>query len=191
MSPEEFEAIPDTLWVREVVLRLPKLGYRDQQIIVVTTLLDAQKYSAEAITQLYGYRWQAAEINLRHLKTTLKMEMLTAKTPGMVRKELWSHLLAYNLVRTLMERASPLAKYARSRLSFQEARQQFNAIIPLCANLNKTVRKRLYRHLLSQIAIDLLPVRPDRHEPRVVKRRPKPFPRMTQPRFVLKAKIVA
>jgi Transposase DDE domain len=191
MSPEEFEAIPDTLWVREVVLRIPQPGYRDQRIIVVTTLLDAQQYTAEKLTQLYGYRWQAAEINLRHLKTTLKMEMLTAKTPRMVRKELWTHLLAYNLIRTVMEKASPFANYARSRLSFQGTRQQFNTMLSLCANLGKTVRKRLYQHLLSQIAADLLPVRPDRHEPRVVKRRPKAFARMKQPRAVLKAKIAA
>lgn len=191
MSPEEFEAIPDTLWVREVVLRIPKPGFRDQRIIVVTTLLDAQQYSAEKLTQLYGYRWQAAEINLRHLKTTLKMDLLTAKTPTMVQKELWSHLLAYNLIRTVMEDAAPIARYARSRLSFQGTRQQFNTMLSLCANLGKTIRKRLYRHLLLQIAADLLPIRPDRHEPRVVKRRPKPFPRMKQPRSVLKAKIAA
>lgn len=191
MSPEEFEAIPDTLWVREVILRIPKPGYRDQRIILVTTLLDAQRYTAEALTQLYGYRWQAAEINLRHLKTTLKMEMLTAKTPAMVRKELWTHLLAFNLIRTVMENASPFARYARSRLSFQATRQQFNAMLSLCANLGKAVRNRLYRHLLLQIAADLLPIRPDRHEPRVVKRRPKPFPRLKQPRSILKAKIAS
>ncbi len=93
MTDEEVEAIPDTLWVREVVLRLPRQGHRDQRIIVVTTLLDAQRYTAEQLTLLYGWRWQAAEANLRHLKTTLKMEMLTAKTPTMVRKEIWTHLI--------------------------------------------------------------------------------------------------
>ena len=62
---------------------------------MVTTLLDAKRYTAWQLTQLYGLRWQAAEVNLRHLKTTLKMEMLTAKTPAMVRKEIWTHLFAY------------------------------------------------------------------------------------------------
>lgn len=95
MSASEFAALPATLEVREVCLRLRRQGFRDQNIIVVTTLFDAKRYSAWQLTQLYGLRWQAAEVNLRHLKTTLKMEMLTAKTPAMVRKEIWTHLFAY------------------------------------------------------------------------------------------------
>ena len=95
MSQSEFAALPSMLLVREVYLRLRRRGFRDQNIIVVTTLLDAKQYSAWQLTQLYGLRWQAAEVNLRHLKTTLNMEMLTAKTPEMVRKEIWTHLLSY------------------------------------------------------------------------------------------------
>lgn len=95
MSESEFAALPSTLIVREVCLRLTRRGFRDQSIIVVTTLLDPQRYSARQLTLLYGRRWQAAEVNLRYLKTTLKMEMLTAKTPEMVRKEIWTHLFAY------------------------------------------------------------------------------------------------
>lgn len=94
MSESEFAALPATLLVREVCLRLPRQGFRDQTIIVVTTLLDHKRYSVRQLTQLYGLRWQAAEVNLRHLKTTLKMEMLSAKTPDMVRKEIWTHLFA-------------------------------------------------------------------------------------------------
>jgi hypothetical protein len=95
------------MMVREVSLRLTRQGWRDQCIIVVTTLLDAERYSAQQLTRLYGYRWRAAEVNLRHLKTTLNMEMLAAKTPSMVRKEFWAHLLGYNLLRTIMEQAAP------------------------------------------------------------------------------------
>ena len=160
-------------------------------MIVVTTLLDAKQFTAESLTQLYGWRWQAAEINLRHLKTTLQMERLTAKTPEMVRKELWTHLLAYNLLRSVMEKAAPLLDYQRSRLSLQGTRQLFNQMIPLLATATQVVRLRLYAHLLDDIVEDTLPIRPNRHEPRVVKRRPKPFPRMTKPRAVLKAKIAA
>jgi hypothetical protein len=189
MSDDEFAAIPDTLRVREVCLRLSRKGFRDQFIIVVTTLLDAKRYSADQLTRLYGWRWQAAEVNLRHLKTTLKMEMLTAKTPEMVCKEIWTHLLAYNLLRTLMEQAAPLLAYQRARLSFQGARQQFNQLLALLATTTNTARQRLYDHLLQSIADDPLPLRPNRHEPRVVKRRPKPFPRMRLPRNVLKAKL--
>ena len=95
MSEPEFAALPATLLVRFVCLRHIRRGFRNQNIIIVTTLLDAKRYSARQLTHLYGLRWQAAEVNLRHLKTTLKMEMLTAKTPEMVRKEIWSHLFAY------------------------------------------------------------------------------------------------
>ena len=191
MSADEFAAIPDTLSVREVCLRLSRKGFRDQFVIVVTTLLDAERYTAEDLTALYGWRWQAAEINLRHLKTTLQMEMLTAKTPKMVRKEIWTHLLAYNLLRSVMEKAAPLLDYQRSKLSLQGTRQLFNQMLPLLATTTHDVQQRLYAHLLDDIAKDTLPERPNRHEPRVVKRRPKPFPRMRQPRAVLKAKIVA
>lgn len=189
MTDEDFGAIPDTLWVREVVLRLPRRGHRDQRIIVVTTLLDANRYTAEKLTLLYGWRWQAAEVNLRHLKTTLKMEMLTAKTPTMVHKEIWTHLIAYNLIRSMMEQAAPWANFARSRLSFQGTRQIFNHMLSFFAILGKSVRNRLYLDMLFQIVAVLLPDRPNRHEPRVVKRRPKPFPRMSQPRSVLKASL--
>ena len=191
MSEQEFAAIPDTLMVREVCLRLSRKGFRDEFIIVVTTLLDAQLYTAKQLTLLYGWRWQAAEVNLRHLKTTLKMEMVTAKTPEMVRKEIWVHLLAYNLLRSVMEQAAPLVDYARARLSLQGTRQQFNQMLALLATTTNAIRDALYHQLLEDIAADLLPHRPNRHEPRVVKRRPKPFPRMRQPRSVLKAKLAA
>ena len=72
LSQTDFDRLPETMIVREVSLRLTRKGWRDQFIIVVTTLLDAKIYSAHALTELYGYRWRAAEVNLRHLKTTLK-----------------------------------------------------------------------------------------------------------------------
>ena len=80
MTNEEFEALPSSFIVREVCLRIKQRGFRDERIIVVTTLVDAQRYTVKKLTALYGLRWSAAEVNLRYLKTTLKMEMLTAKT---------------------------------------------------------------------------------------------------------------
>jgi len=151
--------------------------------------LDAKRYSADQLTHLYGLRWQAAEVNLRHLKTTLNLEMVSAKTPEMVRKEIWTHLFAYTLLRTLMWKAAAPSKMTPFQLSLQGARQQFNHLITLFATLTKSMRQRLYQVLLAQIAADLILERPQRSEPRVVKRRPKPFPRMQQPRSVLKAKL--
>ena len=74
--------IPQTLVVREVCLRLSLKGFRDQRIIVVTTLLDAQRYSAGQLTRLYGWRWPVAEVNLRHLKTYLKNGDAQCQNPG-------------------------------------------------------------------------------------------------------------
>ena len=88
-----------------------------------------------------------------------------------------------------MEYAAPLADEARTRLSVQGARQHFNQMLALLATATRATRERLYAHLLENIATDLLPIRPNRYEPRVVKRRPKSFPRMRQPRSVLKAKL--
>lgn len=191
MSAAEFEAIPETLQVREVRVKLKEKGFRDKFIVIVTTLLDAHRYSANQLAKLYSWRWYAAEVNLRHLKTTLSMEMITAKTPEMVRKDLWTHLLAYNLLRTVMEQAAPQIDYQRARLSLQGTRQHFRQSLPLLATTTSSRRLRLYDYLLNAIADDKLPLRPNRHEPRVVKRRPKPFPRMKQPRAVLKAKLSA
>jgi Transposase DDE domain/Insertion element 4 transposase N-terminal len=190
MSKEEFAQLPEFLEVREVSILLRRRGFRDKHIIIVTTLLDAQRYSAKQLGLLYGLRWQAAEVNLRHLKTTLGMEMLSAKTPQMVRKDLWAHLLAYNLLRTVMLQTAQSSNQVLSSLSLQGTRQQFLQTIGLLAISIQAVRERLYRVLMEVVAKDLLPLRVFRSEPRVVKRRPKPFPRMTKPRDVLKASLV-
>ena len=190
MSESEFAALPSTLMVREVCLRLTRQGNRSPDHYRGHYATRCQTLHG-SLTQLYGLRWQAAEVNLRHLKTTLKMEMLTAKTPAMVRKEIWTHLFAYTLLRTLMWEATGTSDNTPFQLSLQAVRQQFNQMVPLLATMAKSTRKQLYQVLLQQVATDLLPVRPHRSEPRVVKRRPKPFPRMQQSRPVLKAKLAA
>lgn len=189
MTNEEFEALPSSFIVREVCLRIKQRGFRDERIIVVTTLVDAQRYTVKKLTALYGLRWSAAEVNLRYLKTTLKMEMLTAKTPVMVRKEIWTHLLAYNLLRTVMWQAVCSSENTVFQLSFQSTRQQFNLLLTLLATTGKRQQRQWRQLLLEQVATNLLTIRPGRSEPRVLKRRPKPYPRMQEPRSVLKAKL--
>ena len=130
-------------------------------------------------------------MNLRHLKTTLTMEMIAAKTPEMVRKDLWVHLLAYNLLRSLMWQAAKHSTVGAARLSLQGTRQQFNHFRPELVNANPLERQQRYHTLLAIVGTLIVPLRPHRCEPRVVKRRPKPFPRMQQPRSVLKARLVA
>ena len=190
MRQANFKALPQSIQVREVHLLIQKPGFRPQQIILVTTLLDPKRYPKAKLAELYRLRWTATEVNLKHLKTTLKMEMIWAKTPDMVRKEIWVHLLAYNLLRTLMWQSARRAGVSPLRISLQGTRQQFNHFRPSLARATAKNRLQLYATLLEVISDQLVPLRPNRAEPRVTKRRPKSFPRMQQPRSLLKAKLV-
>ncbi len=192
LSEQDFACLPPTLLVREVHLRLVRKGFRTQEMILVTTLLDPQLYPKHKLAKLYGLRWQAAEVNLRHLKTTLNMEMLATLTPSMVRKEVWVHMMAYNILRTLMWNACPAVPDGKTpHLSLQGTRQAFAQFVPLLATTSQTLRRSLKPRLLALVAQQLLPLRPGRIEPRVRKRRPKSFPLMKQPRNILKRKLAA
>lgn len=168
---------------------LARKGQRTQVIVLVTTLLDASAYPKAKLAELYGLRWQA-EVNLDHIKTTLGMETLRAQSPEMMRKELYAHLIAYNLLRHLMAQAAAEYAVQPERLSLQGTRQSFNHYRPLMAML-LTKQIMWQRQLLKMVALDVVPKRPDRHEPRVKKQRPKAFPRMMKPRDVLKRKLGA
>ncbi len=191
MNRADFEALPATMQVREVHLLIQQPGFRPKEIILVTTLLDPKRYPKAKLAQLYHLRWLATEVNFKHLKSTLGMEMILAKTPEMVRKEIWVQMLAYNLLRTLMWKSARLAQRSALQISLQATRQHFNQFRPALATANTKEGSRLYLILLEVIATQLVPSRPGRAEPRVIKRRPKSFPRMQQPRSVLKAKLVA
>ncbi|MGK7906356.1 MAG: IS4 family transposase [Synechococcus sp.] len=192
LAEQDFARLPATLLVREVHLLLYRKGFRPKEIILVTTLLDPQQYSKQKLADLYDRRWQAAEVNLKHLKTTLNMEMLTAQTPQMVRKAIWVHMMAYNLLRTLMWQARPTVADGKTpQLSLQGTRQVFNQFVPLLATASQQSHRSLDRQLLVLVAQQLLPLRPGRIEPRVRKRRPKPFPLMKHPRPILKRKLTA
>jgi hypothetical protein len=191
LSPEEFEALADSIEVREVHISIQVPGFRPTNFVVVTTLKDPKRYPKAKLAELYRLRWQATEVNLRHLKTTLAMEMIAAKTPAMVTKSIWVHLLTYNLLRTLMWDAVANSEVAALRVSLQGARQQFNHFRPEFLHLAPSQQQRGYQALLSAVRQLIVPFRPNRSEPRVVKRRPKPFPRMQEPRSVLKAKLAA
>ncbi len=101
LTQEEFDSLPSTLIVREIYFYIIIPGFRTKQISLITTLLDEKTYSTVNIVRLYDERWDV-EVNLKHLKTTLGMDVLRGKTPSLVRKEIWVFLLAYNLLRTLM-----------------------------------------------------------------------------------------
>ncbi len=190
MSPEEFAQLPDCVKVREVHFLIRQQGFRTQEIIVVTTLLDAKTYTRSQLAKLYQLRWEI-EVDLRHVKTTLGMDELRGKTPQMVRKEIYMHLMAYNLLRTLMWQAGMTQGVSPLRLSLQGTRQHLRNFIPELIQAVSKQRQRLYRTLLSMIVQQPLLERPGRSEPRVRKRRPKAFPLMKQPRSVLKRQLAA
>lgn len=189
LTQRAFDALPARLRLREVRIVVSRPGFRSTIVDLVTTLLDAAVYSKEALGELYRRRWNA-ELNFRHVKTTLGMESLSTKTPALVRKELLTFLLAYNLIRALMWEAGTRYAVDPLRISFKGSVQHWTSFAPLLAACCENQQRFLYDQLLRLLSRELVPDRPNRVEPRVVKRRPKPFPRMKQPRSVLKAQLM-
>jgi hypothetical protein len=182
--------LPSTWVVREVSFHVTQPGFRTKSVTLVTTLLDAKRYPAWALAELYFRRWRM-ELWLRDLKITMDMDMLRTKTPARVRAELAMFLVGYNLIRTVMFDAAKGSEVRLEQLSFKSALMRFGL---WCAGLRSSIRIRVwllgYQAMLKDLARDLNPDRPGRYEPRVVKRRPKPFPRMQQPRQVLRQQLV-
>jgi hypothetical protein len=190
MSHDEFAKLPAQVQVREVHLLIQQKGFRSKEIIVVTTLVDAKVYTKAKLAQLYQWLWQV-EVDLRHLKTTLGMELLRGKTPEMVRKEIYVHLMAYNLLRTVMWQAGKQAGVCPMRISLQGTRQHLSHFCCQFYKAGAKKRAKLYDALLTVVTDKLLPERPYRYEPRLKKQRPKPYGWMQQPRDVLKRKLAA
>jgi len=182
MGLRQWKALPATLTVRLVRFTADIPGFRSHQVVVATTLLDRVAYSADQIAALYRDRW-LIELRLRDIKTTLGMEVLRGKTPDIVRKEIAMHLLAYNLIRCLMWEAATRHGRPLHRLSFAGTLDRLNILEPYLQLLEGSRRaEQLYQLLLGWIAGDLLPHRPNRIEPRAVKRRPKQYDRLNRPR---------
>lgn len=185
LSPEEWEALPGQITVR--ILRFTAvIRGRRQRVVLVTTLLDPLLYPAQELIALYGRRWQM-ELTLRHLKTTMGMEQLRCQSPEMAHKEVLAYLVAYNLIRCLMAEAVAEIGVQMERVSFKgtvDAVRNYAAEIRAARSQGK--REALWRDLVATIAADLVPDRPGRTEPRAVKRRPKPYPLLNQPRHQFK-----
>jgi hypothetical protein len=181
-TPQQWATLPAQLTIRLLRLAVDIPGFRSRTIFVATTLLDPIAYRADEIAALYRDRW-LIELRLRDIKITLGMDVLRGKTPDIVRKEIYMHLLAYNLLRALMWEAA--AKHGRDlhRLSFAGTVDRLNAAIPYLRLYQGTHKAtRLYHLLLQWIAHDPNPDRPNRIEPRAVKRRPKQYAILNKPR---------
>lgn len=175
-SREQWEALPSILRVRQIKVSVRVPGWRTESFYIITTLTDADRYSAAELADLYLQRWNV-ELFFRDIKTTMGMDVLKCKTPEMVRKEIIMHFIAYNSVRMLMYEAAEERCVDLSRLSFKGSLQALRQWEPHLNHmrLNKRERHRLISRLYDAIAENEVPLRPGRSEPRCVKRRPKPF----------------
>lgn len=186
MTREQYQSLPDCLTLREVRVQVEQKGFRTREVIVVTTLLDPEKYLAAEIAKLYRRRWQA-ELNLRSLKIVLQMDHLRCKTPHRVRNELYMHLLAYNLIRKVMAMAASRAGAEPWTVSFKGALQTLGRMLPLLET--KVSIDDWCAALLQAIASHAVGDRPDRFEPRLKKRRPKQYKHLREPRENYKKRV--
>lgn len=190
LRKKDYRQLPETLWLREIRYTVAVQGFRTQQITLVTTLLDCHEYSARDLAELYFQRWEV-ELDFRHIKTTMQMDVLRGKTPDTVRKEIWTHLLAYNLIRSVMWEAGATRNVTMRRISFKGTIQHVLSLRDLFVNNGSISVRSAWETLLILVANQKVPFRPQRIEPRVRKRRPKSYPLMTKPRAQLKAKLGA
>ena len=173
MTAQEYAALPERQVVRELRYPVGQPGFRTRWVTLVTTLLDAELYPLLALASLYRLRWQV-EQHLKELKTTLHMEMLRCKTVEGVLKELHIFALVYNLARVVLSAASRRQGQPIGRLSFVDA--------------VRWLRSAKAGERLAKLVVN--PDRPDRVEPRVLKRRPKEYDRMTLPRAELRRRLL-
>jgi hypothetical protein len=188
----EYNALPDAITVREARFRVDEPGFRTRSVVVVTTLLDPGQASREDLASLYRARWHN-ELDLRSLKVTLQMSLLRGRTPEMVRKEIWAHALAYNLIRTVMAQAAAGAGVPPRSISFKAAVQVLEAFRPLIdfqAHRGASHRAAVYGQLLRAVAMHRVADRPDRFEPRMAKRGPRRFDGLTRPRTEVKRRML-
>ena len=177
----EWESLPSSIKIREVRTKIRRDGYRMRTIVIVTTLLDNEKYSAKDLTDLFSLRWNC-ELDLRSIKRTLGMHHVKCKTPEMVRKVIWSYLLAYNLIRVRMAQAAAVQGVIPRKLSFSAARDFIEQFANGLRNARGPERQKLEAELIKAIAHCRVGDRPGRKEPRAVKKRDQTHPLLTKPR---------
>ncbi len=181
MDQETYAAIPEAVTIRELRVRVAQRGFRTRTLIVMTTLLDAIEFPHDELATLYRARWHA-ELDIGSLKQTLKMDVLRCRTPEMVRKEIWAHLLVANLIRGVTAEAARGHDVLPRGLSFQGARQTIQGFRSELSHAGSSEAEVLREVALKAIASHRVGDRPDRVEPRVRKRRPKNYPLMHEPR---------
>jgi hypothetical protein len=181
-TAQQWQQMPAYITVRILRFTATIRGFRHRRVTLVTTLLDPEFYPAWQIIALYGRRW-SLELCFRDLKTTMGMETLRCQSPAMAEKELLAYLVAHNLVRCVMAEAVARYQVPLERISFKgslDALRQYSAAMAQARS--QKLRRVLWEDLLLNLARDLVPLRPNRREPRAVKHRPKAYPLLNQPR---------
>jgi hypothetical protein len=189
MDEETYATIPETLTIRELRVRVDVRGFRVRELVVVTTLTDATRYSAAEIARLFRLRWHV-ELDLRNIKTSLRLDDLRGKTPDMVRREIWVHWLAYNLIRKVMAQAALSGQKLPRELSFAGA---LSAVVGAFAHASVADSSRLSALAQAQhrlVTHGRVGHRPNRVEPRAIKRRPKSHKLLNEPRAEARAKLL-
>jgi hypothetical protein len=189
MDHMTYEQMPKRLQIRELAFRVAVPGFRVDTIVLATTLLDATAFCRDDIAELFFERWNV-ELDLRSIKIEMAMDVLRCKTPEMVEKEIWVHVLAYNLIRTLMAASAERCGQEPRRLSFKGAMQALRACAEAIRYSPAARRESLLDHLLDMIAAHEVGNRPGRVEPRAIKRRPKPHHLLTEPRQIARKRLL-
>ena len=186
LTAAEWAALPDTLRVRVLRVAVRRPGFRCRELFVGTTLLDPQLYPKEEVAQLYFDRWNG-ELDIRAIKQTLGMSLLTCQTPKLVRTELWVHLLGYNLVRCVMAEAAWRKALRPRQLSFSKAVQTLDAFRSDLSGPNPGAD--LPAALLAAVATHRVGKRPNRYEPREIKHRQRKYPELKKSRQERRAEL--
>jgi hypothetical protein len=190
MDESLYERLPAELTVREIRIRVRQPGFRVNELVLVTTLLDAEEHTKEELAGLFLERWNI-ELDLRAIKCELQMDVLRCETAEMVEKEVWMHLLAYNLVRGVMASAAEAHGKRPRQLSFKGALQALERFRDVLELVSPADRPRVVEALLRVIAASEVGDRFGRVEPRAVKRRPKPHKLLKEPRDAARKRLVS
>jgi len=190
MDQETYQRLPSSIEVRQLQVQVQQPGFRVEELLVVTTLTDAAEYTQEDVAELYHQRW-LVELDIRALKVTLGMDVLRCKTPEMVCREIWTCLLAYNLIRQTMLQAALAGKRSPRQLSFTAAMQKIAASWATLSVCDEPTLVLLVAVHLKHLPAHEVGHRPNRVEPRAKKRRPKSHKLLTKPRAEARAELFA
>lgn len=192
LSEDEWNALPDTKEMRIIRFWYQNKEGKHCRKHLVTTLLDTEEYPWEELVSLYLERWDI-ELRFRDVKTTMGFEELNVKTPEMARKALAMAMIGCNLIKAVSQEAAGLSDAPIRKMSFKGTLDEIISNSSNFRNRSQQPHKcsKLYNDLVDLVSDKTLNIRPFRYEPRAIKKRPKPFPRLTIPRSQWKAGIAA